>query len=326
MPEEILKNLYRLPIPLVGNPLKELNAYLIKGRDRNLLVDTGFRQPACREALFAQLGELGLGAGDVDVLLTHMHSDHSGLGPEVVADRGTILVSSTDRAILDDFDQRESHWVKTEERFFEEGFPPEQRQQMRSTNPAHSMAPPKGGRYESLEDGAVIEAGGYRFKALLMPGHTPGQMCFWMEDQGAMLLGDHVLFDITPNITAWNDLPDALGAYLKSLKKIREYDVALPLPGHRGRGDLRARVDRLIDHHARRLEECCEAVKNHPGQPAYVLAGYMSWKIRASSWEDFPITQKWFAVGECMSHLERLMAEGRIGKEIVDGKAAYYTI
>ncbi len=32
MPEEILKNLYRLPIPLVGNPLKELNAYLIRGR------------------------------------------------------------------------------------------------------------------------------------------------------------------------------------------------------------------------------------------------------------------------------------------------------
>ena len=52
MPEEILKNLYRLPIPLVGNPLKELNAYLIKGKDRNLLIDTGFRQPACRQALF----------------------------------------------------------------------------------------------------------------------------------------------------------------------------------------------------------------------------------------------------------------------------------
>ena len=48
MPEEILKNLYRLSIPLVGNPLKKLNAYLIKGSDRNLLIDTGFRQPACR--------------------------------------------------------------------------------------------------------------------------------------------------------------------------------------------------------------------------------------------------------------------------------------
>ena len=48
MPEEIAAGIYRIPVPLVGNPLKELNAYLLKGEDGNLLVDTGFRQPACR--------------------------------------------------------------------------------------------------------------------------------------------------------------------------------------------------------------------------------------------------------------------------------------
>ena len=48
MPEEIVSGIYRIPVPLVGNPLKELNAYLLKGADGNLLIDTGFRQPACR--------------------------------------------------------------------------------------------------------------------------------------------------------------------------------------------------------------------------------------------------------------------------------------
>ena len=57
-----------------------------------------------------------------------------------------------------------------------------------------------------------------------------------------------------------------------------------------------------------------------------MLAGHMTWKIRASSWEDFPVAQKWFAVGECMSHLERLMALGQIRKEVLDGKAAYYAV
>ena len=52
----------------------------------------------------------------------------------------------------------------------------------------------------------------------------------------------------------------------------------------------------------------------------------MTWKIRASSWEDFPVAQKWFAVGECMSHLERLMALGQIRKEVLDGKTAYYAV
>ena len=95
MPEEIMQNIHRIPVPLPGNPLKELNAYLIRGKDRNLLIDTGFRQPACREALFAGLRELGLRRGDVDVLLTHLHSDHAGLAPEAAGETGTIFVSWT---------------------------------------------------------------------------------------------------------------------------------------------------------------------------------------------------------------------------------------
>ena len=42
---EILPGIFRLPIPLPRNPLRELNAYLIRGRDRSLLIDTGFHLP-----------------------------------------------------------------------------------------------------------------------------------------------------------------------------------------------------------------------------------------------------------------------------------------
>ena len=52
----------------------------------------------------------------------------------------------------------------------------------------------------------------------------------------------------------------------------------------------------------------------------------MTWKIRAKSWADFPVAQKWFAVGECMSHLEHLIAEGRVRREIVDGQRAYFAL
>ena len=40
MVTQVAPNLYRIPVPLPGNPLKNLNAYLIRGH-RNLLVDTG---------------------------------------------------------------------------------------------------------------------------------------------------------------------------------------------------------------------------------------------------------------------------------------------
>ena len=318
MPEEIMQNIHRIPVPLPGNPLKELNAYLIRGKDRNLLIDTGFRQPACREALFAGLRELGL--------LTHLHSDHAGLAPEAAGETGTIFVSSVDRLTLDNMAERQKYWEEADNRFREEGFPISMMMQIRDKNPARSMAPPTGGHYSSLEDGDVLEAGDYRLQCLLMPGHTPGQMCFWMEREGCMFLGDHVLFDITPNITAWPRMPDALGSYLRSLEKIRAYDVKLALPGHRRGGDMHLRIDQLLEHHKRRLEEAFSAVKNHPGQPAYFLAGKMTWKIRASSWDTFPVAQKWFAVGECMSHLDHLMVQGRIRKELQGGKAAYFAV
>lgn len=327
MPEQILPHLYRLPIPLPGNPLRELNAYLIRGGDRALLVDTGFRQEPCRQALFSQLAELGLGPGDVDVLLTHLHSDHSGLAPEAAGETGTIFISDVDRPALDcTREEKTARWAVTTARFAAEGFPTELLDSMEKTNPARSMAPPEGGHYESLTDGQVLEAGGFRLRALLMPGHTPGQMCFWLEKEGLMLLGDHVLFDITPNITAWTELPDALGAYLNSLDAIRAYAPVGALPGHRAPGELAPRVDALKEHHRQRLEEAFQAVKHYPGAGAYELAGYMTWKIRARSWAEFPVAQKWFAVGECMSHLDHLMAQGRIVRKTEEGFHRYQAV
>ena len=118
MPQEIIPNLYRIPVPLPGNPLKELNAYLLRGKDRALLVDTGFRQDPCRQALFSQLAELGLKPGDVDVLLTHLHSDHSGLAPEAAGERGTIYISAVDRPALDATRaQKAARWEDITRRF-----------------------------------------------------------------------------------------------------------------------------------------------------------------------------------------------------------------
>ena len=92
MTESVLPGLYRIPVPLPGNPLKELNAYLLRGNERSILIDTGFRQEECRSALFAGLEELGCQGQPVDVLLTHLHSDHSGLAVEAAGERFTVIL------------------------------------------------------------------------------------------------------------------------------------------------------------------------------------------------------------------------------------------
>ena len=326
MIEQVLPNIYHIRVPLIGNPLKELNSYLIKDDGHNLLIDTGVRQDACREALQSALDELGVRVEETDVLVTHLHSDHSGMADLFSGRDRHIYISGIDRDIIDGAALKECH-KEQDDRFRAEGFNKRIVDLFAGKSPARSMALPEGvTNYFNLQDGDVLEIGGYKLKAILTPGHTPGHMCFWMEEQGAMFLGDHVLFDITPNITAWTNMPDALGSYLNSLKAIRAYDVEIPLPAHRAPGDFKNRIHQLFVHHERRLEETLGILKANPGRGAYDIASEMTWSIRCSSWEDFPVGQKWFAVGECMSHLDHLMAEGLVVREVRDGRHHYYAV
>ena len=146
----------------------------------------------------------------------------------------------------------------------------------------------------------------------------------YSERDGAMFLGDHVLFDITPNLTPWPNMPNPLKEYLHNLKLIQSYDVILPLPGHRdAHGSLTQRVDELIAHHEARLDEALQIVVGHPEINAYDLAGKMTWSYRKNKWEDFPQAQKWFAMGEAIAHLNCLMDRGEIRKEF-NGKVYAY--
>ena len=89
---QIEENIYSIFVPLPDNPLKNLNAYFIRGEGgRNLLIDTGFRRDECREALLEGLSGLGARLEDTDICLTHLHSDHSGLAVEAAGERGLLF-------------------------------------------------------------------------------------------------------------------------------------------------------------------------------------------------------------------------------------------
>ena len=79
MVEEILPNLYRIEIPLPRSPLKALNAYLIKGDRRFLLIDTGLNRAECKRVMFSDLEMLRVDIKKTDFFITHMHADHLAL-------------------------------------------------------------------------------------------------------------------------------------------------------------------------------------------------------------------------------------------------------
>lgn len=326
MTREVMENIYRIPVPLPNNPLRELNCYLIRGKDRSLLIDTGFRQEACREALFSGLKELDVHMEDTDILLTHLHSDHTGLLPEVASPNSRVYIDDLDRDWVTGNTRFELERLENES-FALSGIPSEMLKIASETHPGRCFAPdPAFDRYTHLSTGDVLEVGGYRLEAIQTPGHTPSHLCLWMAEQQTMFTGDHVLFDITPNITRWPNLENSLGCYLKSLKMVREYDVKTALPAHRATGNFHERVDELLHHHEYRLGECLKVVKAEPGLLPYDIAGRMTWRIRAKNWHDFPIAQKWFAVGECLSHLDLLKEDGLVTEVLEDGLLHYYPV
>jgi hydroxyacylglutathione hydrolase len=82
-----------------------------------------------------------------------------------------------------------------------------------------------------LEDGQVLEVGGLRFQVLHTPGHSPGGVTFYLEEEGAAFDGD-VLFAGGIGRT---DLPG--GDWDTLERSIREVLFALPdetvlYPGH----------------------------------------------------------------------------------------------
>ncbi len=79
MSQEVLPNLFRIEIPLPKNPLKAINSYVIKGTERNLMIDTGMYREECMKAMEAGLHELSVDLNVTDFFITHMHADHIGL-------------------------------------------------------------------------------------------------------------------------------------------------------------------------------------------------------------------------------------------------------
>ncbi|MCL1849069.1 MAG: MBL fold metallo-hydrolase [Clostridiales bacterium] len=323
--EEVAKNIYKIPITLPNNPLRNLNSYLIKDPQVSLLIDTGFRMEECLNDLLAGLAELEEDPAGVDIFVTHLHADHTGNAMEIVGEDRQVMISAVDRGWMTGEDAALARWTRNVATYLMAGMELEDRSFLPGLSPHRHQAPQLTREYVPIENGHVFHVGGHDIQCILTPGHTPGHMCLWEESNGIMFTGDHVLFDITPNITVWGTLDDALGAFLDSLDDMRKYPVKQSLPAHRNPGDFHQRIDELFAHHERRLDEILGIVSENPGFTGYDISSRMKWRIRAASWEDFPYSQKIFAVGECMSHLDYLQRRDKLRVE-KDGDLNHYFI
>lgn len=324
MARKLSEGLWQLDIPLEGSPLKNLNSYLLVGEGRSLLIDTGFRMPSCLEAMESELAGTGVDRRHMDIFLTHLHSDHAGLAPQLLRGDGQIYISDRDADGLAAC-QTEAYWRRMYDGYERNGFPHGELEELWTTNSAKTAGPRDwDGRCVRLRDGDILRRGGRVLRCVLTPGHTPGHMCLYDAAAKRLFSGDHILFHITPNICRWTTMTDALGSYLNSLELTRGLETAELLPAHRSEtGELRARVDELKAHHARRLDATLRAAREHPGLTACEIAGLTPWRIRSRSWAEFPPMQRFFAVGETLAHLDYLALRRRVRSGTVNGIIVY---
>ena len=90
MVKKVYENIYMIEVSLPNNPLRVINAYVIKGKNKSLLIDTGFNREECIADMFNGLKELDINIGNLELFITHLHSDHSGMA-SVFKDKGVKI-------------------------------------------------------------------------------------------------------------------------------------------------------------------------------------------------------------------------------------------
>jgi glyoxylase-like metal-dependent hydrolase (beta-lactamase superfamily II) len=316
MIEEVAQSLYRVELPLPHNPLQSINSYFLKSPERNLIIDSGMNVPECRETLLQSIRKIDLDLNKTDFFITHFHVDHLELSTFIAPETSTLYLNPVESILINN----PNGWQVFHGFYLSYGFP---ENELRKMEDNHLTKGYQSGQYRTnftqITEATVLKYGNYTFQCINTPGHSPGHVCLYEPAQKILVSGDHILFDITPNITGWPHTENVLQEYLANLDKVYPLDVKLVLPGHRNiMNNHRNRISVLQKHHRERANEILDTLDSQ-SRNAYEIAPLVSWDVTYKSWEQFPVPQKFFAVGEVIAHLKYLEGEGTIKSFKQDG-------
>ena len=195
-------------------PFYRCNMWHIRGRDRDLLVDTGLGAYPLRDNVALLRGR------PVVCLSSHTHFDHIGSTHEF-ADR---LVHAAEAHVLEnpqDDDTLFAHYAggnRDGDMFIA---PPD------GWNAGTWRIPPAPAT-GLVTEGDVIDLGDRQVTVLHTPGHSPGHLSLW-EDATGTLIAQDVVYD-GPLVTACKGAD--LAVYVATMRRLREIEPRIVHGGH----------------------------------------------------------------------------------------------
>ena len=226
-------------------PLLRCNIWHVRGRERDLLVDTGLGVASLVEAA-RDLFEKPLAA-----VATHAHMDHTG-GIHEFAERWVHGAEAEAMAIASNHLPLELAAYDAPARAGFAGLGYDLTAGLLTALPArgfdlaaHRLAPARATRV--LAEGDVLDLGDRAFEVLHLPGHSPGSIGLWEAKTGTLFSGDAIydgpLLDEIPGA----DVPK----YLRTMRRLRDLPVQVVHGGH-DPSFGRARLEELVDAYLRK--------------------------------------------------------------------------
>ncbi|MGE5798931.1 MAG: MBL fold metallo-hydrolase [Syntrophaceae bacterium] len=322
MIDRILPDLYRITLPMPFR-LRHVHVYALLHEGKVALFDTGMNIPETYKVLDEALATQGRTTRDIDhIFLTHFHADHCGTAGRIQEASGAAVhMSAADESRLQ-YNARNEELVERARRFFlGQGLPQKAMDNLIKMMAVFRKATIPFRVNSHLEPHGRITLGSRTFEVIPAPGHTAGQMCFYFPDEAILLAGDHILPDITPNLS-----PDIfrleyrpLRSFLESLGAIRDLSIRMVYPAHGDPfPDLPKRVDEIREHHAERTHLIIDAIQGKE-KTAFDVSGVIFGT-------DLPEFDQFLALNETYVHIVELMDKGLVRADERDGLVLYRTI
>ncbi len=312
--EEIMQ--VKVPLPF---PLRWVNSYLLRGTDGWTLLDPGIHTQEAVQFWQSGLKHAGIALSEIrQIVLTHHHPDHYGLSgwfqqqcevPVLISRSGleqTELLWGERRTLTDAL---MDVFIKNG---LEAGETGPMREHMEAFIPLVSPPP----QLTVVDHGQRVDLGILDCMAIETAGHAKGHLSFWHESGQKLFCGDHLLPQISPNISFLPGIDDnPLASFLDGLQLLAELPSREVYPGHREPfADAAGRARELAAHHEERLDRFLSLMDTP--KTAYTLCREM-FGSRLS------LHQLRFALAETIAHLVYLEQKGSAMQEEIRGTIVY---